>query len=138
MRDSMAEPRLQSLVFASIGGLALALSITGIYGVMAYQVNQRRHETAIRRALGATVRDVVGGILAAGLRLTVAGIVLGGLGTLWLSRSLSTVLFQITPQDPGSFATVAVILAGAAIVACVVPALRTARIEPAAVLREEG
>ena len=137
MRDSMVEPRLRSLIFALIGGLALALSVTGIYGVMAYQVNQRRHETAIRRALGATSREVMGAIVLAGFRLTVAGIVLGAVGTLWLSSSLSSVLFQITPQDPRSFATVAVLLACAAAAACIVPALRTARIEPAAVLREE-
>ena len=137
MRDSMVEPRLRSLVFALIGGLALALAVTGIYGVLAYQVNQRRHETAIRRALGATLPNIVGIVLASGLRMTLGGIVLGATATFWLSRSLSTVLFQITPQDPGSFATVAVLLTVAALLACILPALRSARIEPAAVLREE-
>ncbi|MGH8637948.1 MAG: FtsX-like permease family protein, partial [Burkholderiales bacterium] len=138
LRDSMIEPRLRSLVSALIAGLALALAVTGIYGVMAYQVNQRRHETAIRRALGATAGDVVRDIMSSGLRLTCAGILLGGIGAMLLTRSLSAVLFQITPRDPASFAVVALLLAGAALLACAVPALRTVRIEPAAVLRDDG
>ena len=80
LRTSMIEPRLRSLLFALIAGLALALAVTGIYGVMAYHVNQRRRETAIRRALGARASGVVGSMVAAGLRLVGTGIVLGTIG----------------------------------------------------------
>ncbi len=134
---SMLEPRLRSILFTMIAGLALALSITGIYGVMAYHVAQRRRETAIRRALGARVADVVGRTLAAGLRLTVAGIVLGAVGALLLTRSLSSMLFHVSPRDPATLLTVAFILTCASVLACSVPALRSSRVDPASVLRDE-
>jgi ABC-type antimicrobial peptide transport system permease subunit len=137
LRASMTEPRLRSVVLAMIGGLALALAITGIYGVMAYQVHQRRRETAIRRALGATAGSVVRGIVGSGLRLALAGIAVGIGGALLLSRMLSTMLFQVAPRDPASLSLVALVLTSAAALACAVPALRTARIDPASVLRDE-
>jgi predicted permease len=138
LRDSTIEPRLRSLVYALIGGLALALAMTGVYGVMAYQVNLRRHEMAIRRALGATARDVVAGVLTSGVRLIVAGLIVGTAGALAFARTLAAVLFQVAPGDPGSYAAVALVLSGAALLACGIPALRTAAIEPAAVLRDDG
>jgi ABC-type antimicrobial peptide transport system permease subunit len=134
---STMEPRLRGVLFAVIGGLALALSVTGIYGVMAYSVNQRRRETAIRRALGAHVGDVVGPMIARGFGLTAAGILLGSAGALMLTSVLSTLLFQVSPRDPAALAAVAALLSAAALLACVVPAMRTARIEPATVLRDE-
>ncbi len=137
LRTSMIEPRLRSRLFALIAGLALALAVTGIYGVMAYHVNQRRRETAIRRALGARVGGVVGGVVAAGLRLVGTGIVLGTIGALLMSHSLAALLFQVEPRDPAALITVAALLATAALVACAVPAARTARIDPASVLRDE-
>jgi putative ABC transport system permease protein len=134
---SVTEPRLRTLLFALIAGLALALSVVGIYGVMAYHVNQHRRETAIRRALGARVADVVGATMTRGLTLAVFGIVLGTAGALMLTRWLSAMLFHVSPRDPGAIATVAGLLALAAGLACAVPALRNARIEPASVLRHE-
>ena len=133
----MIEPRLRSRLFALIAGLALALAVTGIYGVMAYHVNQRRRETAIRRALGAHVSDVVGSIVATGLRLVGAGIVLGTVGALLMSHSLAALLFRVDARDPGALITVAALLATAALLACAVPAVRSARIDPASVLRDE-
>jgi putative ABC transport system permease protein len=137
LRTSMIEPRLRSRIFTLIAGLALALAVTGIYGVMAYHVNQRRRETAIRRALGARVSAVVGGIVATGLRLVGTGIVLGTVGAVLMSHSLSALLFRVDPRDPAALVTVAALLATAALVACAIPALRTARIDPASVLRDE-
>jgi putative ABC transport system permease protein len=134
---SVTEPRLRMLLFAMIAGLALALSIVGIYGVMAYHVNQRRRETAIRRALGARVGEVVGATLTMGLKLTLAGVVLGTGAAILLTRALSAMLYHVSPRDPTSLATVVALLACAALVACVVPAVRSARIDPAVVLRDE-
>lgn len=134
---SVTEPRLRMLLFALIAGLALALSIVGIYGVMAYHVNQRRRETAIRRALGARVGEVVGATITMGLKLTLAGVVFGTAGALLMTRALSAMLFQVSSRDPVALATVVALIACAAIVACVVPAVRTARIDPAVVLRDE-
>src|SRR5688572_28579570 len=110
LRSSMAAPRLQSLLLALMAGLALALAITGIYGVLAYQVNLRRRETAIRRALGATAATVIAATMASGLRLAAAGLVLGTLGAAALTRTLSAVLFQVSPRDPAAFALVGVVL----------------------------
>jgi putative ABC transport system permease protein len=137
VRLSMLEPRLRSLLFSMIGGLALALSVTGIYGVMAYHVTERRRETAIRRALGARIVDVVGAILGAGLRLTFVGILLGTAGAVLLTKSLATMLFQVSPHDPATLIMVALLLTSASLVACLVPALRSSRIEPVTLLRDE-
>jgi putative ABC transport system permease protein len=137
LRRSTTEPRLRSLLFALIAGLGLALAVTGIYGVMAYHVNQRRRETAIRRALGAQASRVVGGVVLTGLTLVGSGISIGMVGALLLSHSLATLLFRVDPRDPVSLVTVAALLATAALVACAVPAVRTARIDPASVLRDQ-
>ena len=137
LRRSTTEPRLRSLLFALIAGLGLALAVTGIYGVMAYHVNQHRRETAIRRALGAQASRVVGGVVLTGLTLVGSGITIGMVGALVLSHSLATLLFRVDPRDPVSLVTVAALLATAALVACAVPAVRTARIDPASVLRDE-
>lgn len=141
MRDrlhmSVTEPRLRTLLFALIAGLALALAIVGIYGVMAYHVNQRRRETAIRRALGARAADVIGATLTKGLTLALTGVAVGTAGALMLTRWLSAMLFHVSPNDPAAIATVAGLLTVAAALACWVPAMRNARIEPASVLRDE-
>jgi predicted permease len=137
LRTSVTAPRLRTLLFALIAGLALSLSIVGIYGVMAYHVNQRRRETAIRRALGARVADVVGATMTTGLTLALTGVVVGTAGALMLTRWLSAMLFHVSPRDPAAIAAVAGLLAVAAALACGIPALRNARIEPASVLRDE-
>jgi putative ABC transport system permease protein len=137
LRLSVLEPRLRMLLFAMIAGLALALSVVGIYGVMAYHVSQRRRETAIRRALGARSGEVVRGIIAVGLRLTLGGMALGAVGAVLMARAISAMLFQVEPRDPAALVTVVAILGIAALLACAVPAFRTARIDPAVVLRDE-
>ena len=120
-----------------MAALALVLAIVGIYGVMAYYVNQRRRETAIRRALGARASDVVNAMLAAACRLTVLGIALGVVGAFVMGQGLSSMLFRVSPYDPAAVAIVAAALASAALLACAVPALRIVRIDPASVLRDE-
>jgi putative ABC transport system permease protein len=137
LRLSTATPRFRGLLFSSLGGLALMLAVTGLYGVMAYHVRQKRRETAIRRALGARTGQVVRSTLGAGLRLALAGIVLGTGGALAASRSLSALLYHVDPGDPGVLIGMATLLVAAAALACAVPALRAAQIDPATILRDE-
>ena len=130
-------PRFRGLLFSFFAVLALALALTGVYGIMAHHVNQRRRETAIRRALGATSRQMLMATLGAGLRLALVGIVLGTGAALAVTRSMAALLYRVDPRDPGVLAGVAAVLVATAVVACIVPAFRAASIDPAAVLRDE-
>jgi putative ABC transport system permease protein len=134
---STAVPRFRGLLFSALGIVALLLAVTGIYGVMAYHVSQRRRETAIRRALGARGDQIVRATLMAGLRLASAGIVVGTVGTVAVTRSLSAVLYQVDPRDPAILAAGAGVLATTALIACAWPAVRAVRVDPSTLLREE-
>jgi predicted permease len=137
IRQSTAVPRLRGLLFTSLGLLGLVLAVTGVYGVMAYHVTERRRETAIRRALGARTDQVVGMTLATGARLAVAGIAVGTLVVFAATRSLSQFLYQVEPQDPAVLTGAAILLTTAALLACGWPAVRAARVDPATLLRDE-
>jgi putative ABC transport system permease protein len=137
VQRATAAARFRGLLFSVLGGLALVLALTGIYGVMAYHVNQRRRETAIRRALGAQASQVVRATLGVGLRLAVGGIAVGIIGALIATRSLSTVLYRVEPNDPGVMMGIATVLAAAAALASAIPAVRAARVDPATILRDE-
>jgi ABC-type antimicrobial peptide transport system permease subunit len=104
---------------------------------MAYHVNRGRRDTAIRRALGASGRQVVGTTLVTGLRIVAVGVVLGAVAALATARSLSAMLYHVDPHDPGVIAGATALVAMAAFTACLVPAVRAARIDPATLLREE-
>ena len=137
LRTSLLEPRARSLLLALLGGLATALAVTGIYGVMSYHVSQRRREIAIRRVLGAPASQVVRGSVASGLRLTAAGIGLGVAGALLTGRTLAAVLYSVNPRDPLVLLSVVGVLSGCALLACAVPTMRAVRLDPASVLRDE-
>jgi putative ABC transport system permease protein len=137
LRRSTTVPRFRGALFSILGGLALALAATGTYGVMAYHVSRRRRETAIRRALGASVGQVVGMVLGSGMRLAFAGVVLGAIGALLGTRSLSSLLFHVEPRDPSVFLASAALVSLSALVACTLPALRAGKTDPAAILRDE-
>jgi predicted permease len=134
---STAVPRFRGLLFSALGLLALLLAVTGIYGVMAYHVSQRRRETAIRRALGARGGQIVRSTLGTGLRLAFAGIILGTAGAVALTRSLSAILYQVDPRDPAVLGAGAAALATTAVIACAWPAVRAVRVDPSTLLREE-
>lgn len=120
-----------------ISTLALALAIVGVYGVMSYAVSQRMHELAIRMALGAGRGEILKQVLRQGLRITAAGLAVGLAGALAGTRVLAGFLYQVNTTDPAVFAGVSLVLAAVAMLACYLPALRAARLEPGSALRIE-
>lgn len=124
-------------LFAAFGGLALALSALGIFGVLAFAVEQRRREVGIRMALGATRRNVTGMVVRQGLRLVGLGLVVGIVAASFASRLLSSLLYQVKPADPLTLVTVTVVALATAAAASYLPARRAARIDPMRVVRDE-
>src|SRR5262249_24581252 len=114
--SSVGPPRFNVPLLGLAGALALVLALIGVYGVISYSVDRRTHETGIRRALGAQAGDVLGLVLSQAMTLVAIGIVLGVLGALALTRVLTTLLFDVRPTDPSTFAIVTVLLAGVAFV----------------------
>ena len=135
--ESLGARRLAVAVLAGFAAIALALAVLGIYGVLSYGVTQRLRELGIRTALGAQARDVVGLVLARGVRLTLAGLVAGTLLFLALGRGLSALLYGVGPRDPVTIASGVALLGAVAIVASWLPARRAARVEPIHILRTE-
>jgi putative ABC transport system permease protein len=124
-------------LFAILAAIALVLSSVGLYAVMAYSVTQRTQEIGVRMALGAAGRDVSWLILKRGLIQLALGLTIGLGGALALSRVLRTVLVQITPTDPVTFASITILLTIVSITACLLPARRATRVDPLAALRAE-
>ena len=137
VRDAIDQPRFMAVVASAFALLALALAAVGIYGVMAYAVAQRTTEIGVRMALGATPREVFRLIVGDGLRITGIGLMLGLLGSVVVARWLATLLFGVSPGDPVTLGTMAVVLMAAATAACVVPARRATRVDPMVALRAE-
>jgi predicted permease len=134
---SVRDRRAAMVICAAFAGLALALSVIGIYGVLAYTVAQRTREFGIRVALGANAGRVVGMVMGQGIRLAAMGLILGSAGAVALTRLMAKMLYGVTPTDPAVFGTVAGVLMGVAVVASLVPSLRAARVRPATALRCE-
>jgi predicted permease len=134
---SILPQRMASLVLAFFGTLALFLSAIGLYGVIAYAVAQRTHEFGIRFALGASTRDVLQLMVNQGLRVIVAGALLGIVITAVCARLLETLLLGLNPMDPVSFIAAPVILVSVGVAAILLPAGRAARIDPLTALRTE-
>jgi predicted permease len=135
--ESVARPRFNMILLVIFAALALALTTVGIYGVMAYTVNQRTHEIGIRMALGAQLTEVMRLVLGNGIKLALAGIVVGIAVALSLTRLLATLLFGISTYDPLTFAAVAIALMLVALAACYIPARRAMRVDPMVALRYE-
>jgi putative ABC transport system permease protein len=137
LADTTTSRRLNSALLGGFAAVALLLAVLGIYGVMSYAVTQRRREIGVRMALGAQRSDVLGLVLRRGLRLTLLGVAIGLVGALALTRYLSSLLFEVRPTDPLTFAVIPLILAAAALLACWLPARRAARVDPMVALRTE-
>jgi putative ABC transport system permease protein len=135
--DSISQRRFNMLLLAVFAGTALALAAVGIYGVLAYSVSRRTQEIGIRMALGAQTRDVLRLVGREGFVLVLAGIGLGLVGALMLTRLMSSLLFGVGPTDAVTFAAVPAVLAAVALAACYLPARRAARVEPTVALRYE-
>jgi len=134
---SLYVERMESLLLAFFGLLALMLTAIGIYGVVAYSVAQRTREIGIRMALGARKKDVLKLILAKGLTLVVWGTGFGLIGSYWLSRLVSTQLYAVGPNDPLTLAAVATLLIAIALLASYIPARRATKVDPLVALRHE-
>ena len=115
----------------------MVLAVVGVYGVMAYMVLQRTSEIGIRMAMGARSIDVIRMVVGQSMRLALAGIGLGVAVALALTRLVANLLYDVSPDDPVTFLTVASILAATALVAGGIPAWRAARIDPVSALRQE-
>jgi putative ABC transport system permease protein len=134
---SSSQPRFVALLLGLFAGLALVLAAVGIYGVIAYSVAQRTHELGIRIALGAAGRDLLRMVLGEGLRVALAGVVVGLAGAWALSRFVSSLLYGVRPNDPLTFATLPLLLLLVAMLACYVPARRATQVDPIVALRHE-
>ena len=133
----LAPSRLRAILVASVALTALALAVIGLYGLLAYIVNQRTHEIGIRLALGATRPTIFAALFTQGARLVIGGLILGLGAGIWLRRVVATFMFGITAGDPATYmvATVGFLLIALAVIA--VPAIRAARVEPITALRDE-
>ncbi len=135
MAVSLAQDRFNILLLGLFAALALTLAAVGIYGLMAYSVNQRIHEIGLRIAMGARSGDILHLVLVDGAKLAFLGIAIGVAAALALTRLMATLLFEVKPTDPPTFAAVAILLALVGLVACYVPARRATRVDPMVTLR---
>ncbi|HWM26399.1 MAG TPA: ABC transporter permease [Chthoniobacterales bacterium] len=137
MADSIARQRFAMTLLSVFSGVALVIAAVGIYGVMAYNVVQRTGEFGIRMALGAQQRDVLRLVLTQGGKLIGLGLLIGLLATLAASRAMGSLLFNTSAYDPLTLATITVLLAVVALVACFFPANRATKVNPIEALRAE-
>jgi putative ABC transport system permease protein len=135
--EEVAAPRFRTLLLGIFAGLSLCLAMAGIYGVTAYVVGQRSNEIGLRMAMGATPGHVLRLILRHGIALAAAGMALGFLGSLAGTRLMSSMLFEVTPSDPITYAGAALLLGAVVLAASYIPARRAAKLDPLIALRQE-
>jgi ABC-type antimicrobial peptide transport system permease subunit len=124
-------------VAAAMGGIGLILAIVGIYGIVSFSAAQRTREIGIRMALGGSAGDVIRLILRQGIRMVVIGLGVGVIATLGITRVMTRLLVGISPSDPLTYVTVALLLSSVALLACWIPARRATRVDPGVALRYE-
>jgi ABC-type antimicrobial peptide transport system permease subunit len=136
MDSALVPRRVPMLIGLVFGVVALFLAAVGIYGVLAYQVSQRRKEIGIRMALGSSTRSILGLVVRDGMQITGIGLAVGLVGLVGLTRAIRGMLYGVQPADPMVIALVAVVLAGVALVATLIPARRAARVSPMSALND--
>ncbi len=132
---SMAEPRFRTVLLTIFAGIALVLAAVGIFGVMMYSVSQRTRELGVRMALGSTRRQLMFLILADGMRLTLAGAAIGLASAFFLTKYVSSMLFNVPAYDPLTLAEVVVTLVAVSLLACYIPARHATLVDPVEALR---
>jgi putative ABC transport system permease protein len=135
--DSVAARRFTMLLLAALAVVALVLALAGIYGVLSYAVSQRRSEMGVRLALGASARSVLRLVMLQGMRPVLIGLAAGIVCALALSRFMATLLYGMTSADWPTYAATALLLGGAAVVACYVPARNALRVDVTATLKDQ-
>src|SRR5262249_42360332 len=135
--QSTGSRRFAMLLLGGFALLALVLASIGLYGVMSYTVTQRSRELGVRLALGADVRAVLGLVLLQGFRLALAGVAVGLVAAVLVTRVMKNMLFNLSPTDPVIFVTIPLLLVGVALLASYLPALRATRVDPIRALRTE-
>jgi predicted permease len=137
IQGSLFQEQLVAQLSAFFGVLSLLLACVGLYGLLTYEVTRRTHELGVRVALGAQPRDILRFVIAQGAGLSAVGAAVGILAALAVTRYLASLLYGVRPDDPFTFATVAILLAVVAILACYIPARRATRVDPLVALRYE-
>jgi putative ABC transport system permease protein len=137
LRTSVAQRRFVMLLLGSLASIALVLAMIGVYGVISFSVSERTQEIGIRMALGARAFDVLRMVLGQGMRVAVIGIAIGLAAAFALTRLLTSMLFEVSATDPRTFAVVATMLGGIALLACYLPARRATKVDPLVALRYE-
>jgi len=135
--ETIQRPRFLARLLGIFAALALVLAAVGTYGVLSYAVAERSHEIGIRMAMGARAGDVQGMVLKSGLTLAGAGLVLGVLGAIGATRLMRSLLFGVSTTDVTTFLIAPIVLGAVGVAACLIPAWRATRVDPAVVLRQE-
>lgn len=137
LAETIAPRRLNLFLLVTFAASALALALIGMYGLLTHWVTQRRQEIGVRLAIGAQRREVVHMVVRRGMVIALAGIGASVVGALALTHVMSSLLYDVAPRDPLTFMIVAAAMAATALLACFVPAIGAARVDPAVALRYE-